>query len=39
MLSLNQKTVDSWSLPEAVRGCVRAGIGSIGVWRALVVQA
>ncbi|HKS47734.1 MAG TPA: sugar phosphate isomerase/epimerase family protein [Amycolatopsis sp.] len=33
MLSLNQKTVDSWSLPEAVRGCVRAGIGSIGVWR------
>src|SRR5436305_989435 len=33
MLSLNQKTTNSWSLAEAVRGCVRAGIESIGVWR------
>lgn len=32
-LSLNQKTTDSWSLPEAVAGCVRAGIPAIGVWR------
>jgi sugar phosphate isomerase/epimerase len=32
-LSLNQKTTNSWSLTEAVDGCVRAGIGSIGVWR------
>ncbi|MFT4261921.1 MAG: sugar phosphate isomerase/epimerase family protein [Nocardioides sp.] len=32
-LSLNQKTTNSWSLPEAVEGCVRHGIGSIGVWR------
>lgn len=32
-LSLNQKTVNSWSLPEAVAGCVRAGIPAIGVWR------
>jgi sugar phosphate isomerase/epimerase len=32
-LSLNQKTTDGWSVPEAVAGCVRAGIGSIGLWR------
>jgi sugar phosphate isomerase/epimerase len=32
-LSLNQKTTNSWTLPEAVEGCVRAGLGSIGVWR------
>ncbi|MEO6083916.1 MAG: sugar phosphate isomerase/epimerase family protein [Umezawaea sp.] len=32
-LSLNQKTVNSCSLPEAVETCTRAGITSIGVWR------
>ncbi|KJK11448.1 xylose isomerase [Terrabacter sp. 28] len=32
-LSLNQKTTNSWSLPEAVNGCVQAGLQSIGVWR------
>jgi sugar phosphate isomerase/epimerase len=32
-LSLNQKTTNAWSLPEAVAGCVRAGLTSIGVWR------
>lgn len=32
-LSLNQKTTNRWTLPEAVAGCVRAGIPSIGVWR------
>lgn len=32
-LSLNQKTVPTWSLPQAVDGCARAGIGAIGVWR------
>lgn len=32
-LSLNQKTVDPWSLAETVDGCARAGIGAIGVWR------
>jgi sugar phosphate isomerase/epimerase len=32
-LSLNQKTTNSWTLPDAVAGCVRAGISSIGVWR------
>lgn len=32
-LSLNQKTTNSWSLPQAIDGCVRAGLRSIGVWR------
>ncbi|TWP34122.1 sugar phosphate isomerase/epimerase family protein [Leekyejoonella antrihumi] len=32
-LSLNQKTTNRWSLPEAIDGCVRAGLSSIGVWR------
>lgn len=32
-LSLNQKTINGSSLPEAVAACVRAGVGSIGVWR------
>jgi sugar phosphate isomerase/epimerase len=32
-LSLNQKTTNSWSLSEAIDGCVRAGLESIGVWR------
>ena len=32
-LSLNQITTNSWSVREAVEGCVRAGIPSIGLWR------
>ena len=32
-LSLNQRTIASWSLPEAVQGCVECGLGGIGVWR------
>lgn len=32
-LSLNQKTVNGWSLPEAVEGCLRADIPWIGIWR------
>jgi sugar phosphate isomerase/epimerase len=32
-LSLNQRTTASWSLPQAVEGCVEAGLGAIGVWR------
>jgi len=32
-LSLNQKTVNGWSLPDAVDGCLRAEISWIGVWR------
>jgi sugar phosphate isomerase/epimerase len=32
-LSLNQRTTASWSLPEAVQGCIDAGLGAIGIWR------
>jgi sugar phosphate isomerase/epimerase len=32
-LSLNQRTIASWTLPEAVQGCVDAGLGAIGIWR------
>lgn len=37
-LSLNQITVEQWSLPEAVDGCARAGIGWIGLWRHKVAE-
>lgn len=32
-LSLNQRTTASWSLPEAIKGCLDAGLGAIGIWR------
>ncbi|MCL6454709.1 MAG: sugar phosphate isomerase/epimerase [Alicyclobacillus sp.] len=32
-LSLNQITTEGWSVPEAVDGCARAGLGWIGLWR------
>jgi sugar phosphate isomerase/epimerase len=32
-LSLNQRTTASWSLPGAIKGCVDAGLGAIGIWR------
>jgi sugar phosphate isomerase/epimerase len=32
-LSLNQRTTASWSLPEAINGCLSAGLGAIGIWR------
>jgi sugar phosphate isomerase/epimerase len=32
-LSLNQRTTASWSLPEAIKGCVDADLGAIGIWR------
>jgi sugar phosphate isomerase/epimerase len=32
-LSMNQRTVPSWSIPELVDGCARAGIGAVGLWR------
>lgn len=38
-LSLNQKTVDRWSLREAIDGCVAHGVPSIGVWREPVAEA
>ncbi len=37
-LSLNQATTKYWSLAEAVDGCVRAGIGAIGLWRDRVAE-
>jgi sugar phosphate isomerase/epimerase len=37
-LSLNQITVDQWSLPEVVEGCLRAGIATIAPWREPVAQ-
>ena len=37
-LALNQITTKHWSLPEAVRGCVEAGIPAIGLWRDKVAE-
>ncbi|PWR07200.1 xylose isomerase [Micromonospora sicca] len=37
-LSLNQRTTKSWSVREAVEGCVRAGIPAIGLWREPVAE-
>lgn len=38
-LSLNQKTTELWTVEEAAAGCVRAGIGWIGLWREQVRAA
>lgn len=38
-LSLNQMTTKPWSVREAVEGCVRVGIPSIGLWRDKVAEA
>ena len=32
-LSFNQITVDPWTLEQAVRNCVKAGVPNIAVWR------
>src|SRR3954469_2481213 len=32
-LSLNQATTQRWGVREAIEGCARAGIPSIGFWR------
>ncbi|MFF8985504.1 sugar phosphate isomerase/epimerase family protein [Streptomyces globisporus] len=32
-LSINQETIKQWSLPELAEGCVKAGIGKVGLWR------
>ncbi|MEU5654577.1 sugar phosphate isomerase/epimerase family protein [Streptomyces sp. NPDC047737] len=37
-LSINQETVRQLSLPELVEGCAKAGIGSVGLWRAPVQE-
>ena len=38
-LSLNSATTKKWTLPEAVEGCVRAGIPAIGPWRDIIAEA
>jgi sugar phosphate isomerase/epimerase len=38
-LSLNQRTTASWSLPEAIKGCVDAGLGAVGIWREQLAEA
>jgi sugar phosphate isomerase/epimerase len=38
-LSLNTKTVNNWTLKEAVEGAARAGLGAIGPWRDRVQEA
>ncbi|MFE7141629.1 sugar phosphate isomerase/epimerase family protein [Streptomyces sp. NPDC057644] len=35
-LSINQETIKQWSLEELAEGCVKAGIGKVGLWRAPV---
>lgn len=37
-ISLNQRTTARWSVPEAVEGCRRAGLGWIGLWREQVAE-
>jgi sugar phosphate isomerase/epimerase len=37
-LSLNQATTKRWSVVEAVDGCARAGLTSIGLWREPVAE-
>ncbi|WP_103531326.1 sugar phosphate isomerase/epimerase [Streptomyces sp. SM11] len=37
-LSINQETLRQWSLPELAEGCVKAGIGGVGLWRAPVQE-
>jgi sugar phosphate isomerase/epimerase len=37
-LSLNQATTSRWSVREAIEGCARAGIPSIGLWRDKVAE-
>lgn len=37
-LSLNQRTIQRWSVPEVVDGCVEAGIGWVGLWREEVAE-
>lgn len=38
-LSLNTKTVNSWTLQQAVDGAARAGLGGVGLWRDRVQEA
>lgn len=37
-LSLNQRSIPSWSVAEAVAGCATAGVPAIGLWREPVTE-
>ncbi|REK91952.1 sugar phosphate isomerase/epimerase [Streptomyces inhibens] len=37
-MSLNQRTVKQWSLPDLADGCARAGVRGVGLWRAPVQE-
>jgi sugar phosphate isomerase/epimerase len=37
-LSLNQRTIPSWSIPELVKHCVASGVGAVGLWREPVAE-
>ncbi len=37
-LSLNQITIDQWTLPELVDGCARAGVTTIAPWREKIAE-
>lgn len=37
-LSLNQRTIKRWSVPEVVEGCVHAGVRTVGLWREEVAE-
>jgi hypothetical protein len=37
-LAINQWTVRTWGVREAVEGCARHGIGAIGLWREHVAE-
>lgn len=38
-LSLNQRTTANWPVDQAIAGCRRAGLSSIGLWREPVAEA
>jgi sugar phosphate isomerase/epimerase len=38
-LSLNQITINAWSVREAVEGCARHGVPSIALWRNRIAEA
>ncbi|HEU4546660.1 MAG TPA: hypothetical protein VFR88_10250, partial [Microlunatus sp.] len=38
-LSLNQRTTATWTLRQAIDGCLAAGLSSIGVWREQLAEA
>lgn len=36
--SLNQRSIPRWSIPELTEACLRAGVGSVGLWREPVAE-